>query len=365
MQSLPTLVQPLDSPQCTRYDWNSSSGQKSAARFEVVPGKDGPQLQIVAQTANDARFVHQLRVEPNTVYRFACQARGENIGTGARGAGISVADIPEGSPDISGSSQEWRSLEFYGKTGAEQQTLSVTVGLGGYGSLNSGLAWFRNIQVEKVANPPPGVRIVALQPQATPAPALFGPGHAGGAVIVALGLFGLLLAIWGSILRRRNRNGGEEVVDKSYTIAAPLEKIEAPDLALMVALSAVCLLVSLYNLGGHLAPETGWQPAQAGESVTIELSRETDLARLYYYCGINERSGDGSRYSIAVRNPAGIFIPLTSFTKNDVNIWKYSEMNVRTSAVRLLAETPGGRLNEIALVEKGSQVPLTGLKTAE
>ena len=133
----------------------------------------------------------------------------------------------------------------------------------------------------------------------------------------------------------------------------------------MAALTTVCLMVSLFNLGGHVAPETGWQAAKAGESVTIELGREVDLSRIYYYCGINDRSGDGSRFTFAARNPAGAFVGLTSFTKDDSGIWKFIEIAARTSAVRLTADTPGGRLNEIAVVEKGSRTPLTGLRISQ
>ena len=44
------------------------------ARFEIQPGKDVVLLQISAATPNDARFVRELLVEPDTVYRFACRS---------------------------------------------------------------------------------------------------------------------------------------------------------------------------------------------------------------------------------------------------------------------------------------------------
>src|ERR1700681_864940 len=91
MQSPPVDGRPLSPQQWTKYDWNASSGKNGAARFEIVQGKDGALLQIIASTPNDARFVHELAVEPNTVYRFACRARSEKVGSAARGAGISVA----------------------------------------------------------------------------------------------------------------------------------------------------------------------------------------------------------------------------------------------------------------------------------
>ena len=364
LSAAPVDAQSLDARQWTKYDWNDSAGKNGVARFEVVPGKDGPLLEIIAETPNDARFVHELAVEPGTVYRFACRAYSEKIGSTARGAGISVLGIHEGSPDVKDNDNEWQALEFYGKTGPDQQRLSVTVGIGGYGSLNSGLVRFKDIRVEKVENPPTGIRIAALQPQAAPAPVPGSWSRAGGYVITALGLLGLLLAVWGRYLWRRS----EDTVERGAAGRVPavaLHPIDRADIAVMAALSTVCLLFSVYNLGGHVAPETGWQAHKAGESVTIELGREADLSRIYYYCGINARSGDGSRFTLSARNPDGDFTALTSFAKEDVGIWKFIEVSVRTDAVRLTADTPGGRLNEIALVEKGSRIPLTGLRTVE
>lgn len=364
VSSPPVDVQSLDSQQWTKYDWNASAGKNGAARFEVVSGKDGVLLEIIAETPNDARFVHELAVEPDTVYRFACRAYSEKIGSGARGAGISVLGIHEGSPDIKDNNNEWQSLEFYGKTGPDQQRLSVTVGIGGYGSLNSGLVRFRDIRVEKIENPPAGIRISALQPQAAPASASSSWSRAGGSVVAALGLLGLLLAVLGRYLWHRP----EYTVERGtagLVPAAAQHPIDRADIGVMAALSAVCLLFSVSNLGGHVAPETGWQAHKAGESVTIELGREADLSRIYYYCGINARSGDGSRFTLSARNPDGDFVALTTFTKENVGIWKFIEVSVRTDAVRLTADTSGGRLNEIALVERGIQIPLTGLRVAE
>jgi len=364
MQSPPADGQPLAAEQWTTYDWNASAGKNGPARFEVAPGKDGAVLQIIAATPNDARFVHQLPVEPDTVYRFACKAYSEHIGSATRGAGISVLGILEGYFDTTGLNNAWQSLEFYGKTGPDQRTIAVTVGIGGYGSLSSGMVRFRDVRVDKVEDPPAGIRIAVLQPPAAPASAPDIWSRAGGLVIAALGLIGLLLAVWGHGLRRRSGNVVEKV-SADRVPAAAWRKIDRGDLAVMAALSTVCLLFSLYNLGNRVAPETGWQAHKGGEAATIELGRETDLARIYYYCGINARSGDGSRYTLSVRTPDGDFVPLTSFTKEDVEIWKFIEVNVRTSGVRLTAETPGGRLNEIVLVEKGSQTPLTGLTIGE
>ena len=133
----------------------------------------------------------------------------------------------------------------------------------------------------------------------------------------------------------------------------------------MTVLTALCLGISLYNLGGHSSPETGWQPASAGEAVTVELGKATDLSRFYYYCGINDRTGDGGKFTLSARDPNGAFVPLVSFTKDDVEIWKFADIAVKTNAVRLTADTPNSRLNEIAFVEKGSLTPLKGLSIGD
>ena len=185
--------------QWTRYDWNAASGKSGPARFEIEQGNDGVLLRIIAATPNDARFVHEVTVEPQTLYRITCRVRSQDVVSGARGAGISVIDILEGSPDIKGSSNEWQMLEFYGKTGPDQRKLSVTVGIGGYGSLNSGTAWFRDVTVAKIGNAPAGIPIASLQPPTVTTPVSAGRSGKGGAVIAVLGFFGVLLAVWGII----------------------------------------------------------------------------------------------------------------------------------------------------------------------
>ena len=75
----------------TKYDWNASAGKGGNARFDIEDGKHGGLLHISAAMPDDARFVRELKVEPYTVYRFACQVRTENVASSARGAGISFS----------------------------------------------------------------------------------------------------------------------------------------------------------------------------------------------------------------------------------------------------------------------------------
>ncbi|HIJ87193.1 MAG TPA: phospholipid carrier-dependent glycosyltransferase [Desulfuromonadales bacterium] len=352
----------LNAREWSQYDWNGTAANTGAARFMIVQNTDAAELLIVASAPNDARFVRDVAVEPDTVYLFSCQARSKNIGSDARGVNISVKDILGGSPEIPANEKEWQTLAFYGKTGPEQRKISVTVGIGGYGSVNSGTAWFRNISVRKAASVPADISVVPLLPADASSPPPAGTNRAGGLVIAVLGCFGLLMAWWGTILGKQNSRTGEEVTQNTVLTSEPQEKVERRDMAVMGALAAVCLLVSLFNLGGHHAPETGRLAATSGEFITVEFGREVDLSRIYYYCGINNREGDDKQYTFAARTSSGAFETVTSFVKKDSNTWKYREVAIRTTAVRLVANAPGSRLNELAFVEKGSRTPLTGLK---
>lgn len=361
-----SLLSPGDAGQWTTYDWNSSVGKGTKARFDI--GKEGRSLllHIAAEAPDDARFVRKLPVEPDSVYRFSGTVRTENVGESGRGAGISVTGILEGSPDVRGTSG-WKEVGFYGRTAHDQRTLSVTAGVGGYGSLNSGSAWFRAISMEKVANAPPGVKVASLVPAPVSAPApQVVRGRFGSFILWGLVLLAVILLAVGTWLRQRGAPSGP--VERRAAVAPQMPASAVPDATdygIMAALTIVFLVLSLSNLGGHKAPDTGWQPAEAGEYVTIDLGRKVDLARIYYYNGINERMFDGSRFTLSARDAQGRFAPVFSFAKNDSGIWKYEEVNVTTDAVRITADTPGGRINELAFVEKGSTTPLAGLRIGE
>ena len=190
--------------------------------------KDGGLLHVTSATPDDARFTREVAVEPATLYRLTCRVRTENVGTTARGAGISVTGILDGSRDIKGNSG-WQTVEFYGKTGADQRRITVTVGVGGYGSLNSGSAWFEDIKVEKAANVPPGVKVAALEPQPATASAPAGESRHGGMVVAAFSGFGLLLLAAGIFIRRRSGKADDGQKGDSTPSAPARKGVERTD----------------------------------------------------------------------------------------------------------------------------------------
>jgi len=67
------------------------------------------------------------------------------------------------SKDIRGTVDEWQYTELYIKTGENVETIKVSLGLGGYGNLNTGKASFDNVMLEKVDNVPDGARCVIVE----------------------------------------------------------------------------------------------------------------------------------------------------------------------------------------------------------
>ncbi|BCS53004.1 hypothetical protein GSbR_09890 [Geobacter sp. SVR] len=133
------------------------------------------------------------------------------------------------------------------------------------------------------------------------------------------------------------------------------------DILVMAAMTLVYLMVALYDLGSFKVPSTAWQPLQAGASFEIDFGRDIDISRIYYYSGINENRYDNAKFLILYRT-GDSYLPLADIEKKECGIWRYSELTVRTSRLRVVADPPGGTLNEIAIIERGSRTPLRNFR---
>lgn len=111
---------------------------------------------------NHARFIQRLEVKANGVYRFSGYVKTEGISSTASGAHLYVDGVAVHYPQVHDTGGQWTFLEFYGKTGKKQKELSFGVSVGGYGSVNSGKAWFDALSVEKVSSAPEGAEVFAL-----------------------------------------------------------------------------------------------------------------------------------------------------------------------------------------------------------
>ncbi len=145
--------------------WVTSPG---TSYLEAVTLEDGTTAALIENAGlNDARFEQTVTLRENTTYRLSARARAEGCGSGI-GANLSFMGIFGTSREVHDTRGEWEELALYARTGAGQKEATVAVRLGGYGSENTGKAWFTDVVLEEVSEVPVGELVLNLK---TPEPA--------------------------------------------------------------------------------------------------------------------------------------------------------------------------------------------------
>ena len=137
-----------------------------------APGQEPGELEVDNLEPNDGRWMQPLSLTPGW-YQLSVDIRTENVGDKEDGATISVMEDGIMSPDIKGTSG-WQRESLYLKVGAQGADVDVALRVGGFASLNSGRAFFRNAVLEKIDAPPPNAAptfdLDAIRKQAEPVP---------------------------------------------------------------------------------------------------------------------------------------------------------------------------------------------------
>jgi hypothetical protein len=107
-------------------------------------------------------------------YELSADIRTENVGTKEDGASISVMEDGIMSPEIRGTTG-WQRVSLYLKVGGKGADVDVALRVGGFASLNTGRAFFRNVTLVAIAAPPPNAAptfdLMAIRQEAQPVPA--------------------------------------------------------------------------------------------------------------------------------------------------------------------------------------------------
>ncbi len=324
---------------------------------------------IVNETPDDSRFKQQIQVKPSTYYKLSCWMKAENAGQDNKGANLSIEGLLDTTRDIRGTSADWEYAELYGVTGSKQQTLIVTLGLGGYSSINTGKAWFDNVAVEELKEAPANVNVVNLFMPEQNRPPVDGQAKPGTWIWAVVALL-VLLAGAAFIVKKsgkRTSTQSQSRIQTPTTIETDNDnqavKLDRIDVLIMSAVTFIYAVVALVNLGSVKVPQTGWTPARPNESITVEFDKEIDISRIFYYCGLGHGRPDEGRYRIQYQKTDGSFEPLATLDKEDIFIWKTAatpDVNLKT--LKIIVDKPGGTLNEIGFFEQGSTTPYTGFK---
>jgi hypothetical protein len=138
----------LTNPNLTEGTGNDPVGWVPAAHvlelstFNWLP-QNPPELDVSSPQPNDAFWAQDLLLGPGW-YHFTASVRSENVPEGNAGASLSIVDLGIGSPGVSGTS-DWQNVGFYVKVGACGAEGRLACRLGGFATMNTGLAACRDI----------------------------------------------------------------------------------------------------------------------------------------------------------------------------------------------------------------------------
>src|SRR5258708_10478428 len=107
-------------------------------------------------------------------YRLSGDNSTENVGTKENGASISIMEDGIMSPEIRGTAG-WQHVSLFLKVGGKGADVDVALRIGGFASLNTGRAFFRNATLVAIAAPPPNAAptfdLITIRQEAQPVPA--------------------------------------------------------------------------------------------------------------------------------------------------------------------------------------------------
>lgn len=138
-------------PETTEYKYESGNARTGNKCVTITCHKE-----------NDARYVQEVNVSENKMYMLSCWIRASNIPKEKKGANISIEGKLESSADVWETNGQWQQTAMYARTGAGITSFKVTVGIGTYGSTNTGIASFDDVSVVEVSSIPDGAVVCNL-----------------------------------------------------------------------------------------------------------------------------------------------------------------------------------------------------------
>jgi hypothetical protein len=172
-------------------------------KYEKSGGHSGGKyITIINHAQNDARIKQEISIKENALYKISGWIKTQNLDTNLKGANISIDGRLETSQDIRGTNGQWQYNEMYVKTGTGVNSMIITLGIGGYGSMTTGQASFDDVMVEEIGIPE-GAVVAQLGNMETPknaAPAIdFASIGGPTSTIWALVIAAIIVAIAGAL----------------------------------------------------------------------------------------------------------------------------------------------------------------------
>ncbi len=175
-------------------------------------------------------------------------------------------------------------------------------------------------------------------------------------------LFLISIGIWGFIRIRNIRK--DNIIITEYGLldtkreTKPLFTLTRKDFIIMLVMTIFYAIPAIYNLGGFAVPETGWAPSGKDDGFVIDLGRDVDVAKVMLYQGYNEEKYDGVKLDIKYLNSYNTYLSSEILDKTGFYSWLVTTKEFKTSKIKIVPNSPGAAINEIAVFEKGSTTPI-------
>ena len=300
-----------------REDWANEPGVSSISFDTGNPHTGAASIRIENYTINDVRLYQKIAVEPNSYYKISCMVKTDSVDSHGAGAAVSIIGINTISYGLKGTNRDFTEAVLYGKTGAAQCELEFAVGLGGYSSESTGIAWFDDVVVEKIENVPGEETVYSFENDTAPQDTGSGGNQPnsmsdGARVMLALAVLIVLAALALIALNITNgkgkrREAGPEIpqTDATGTGNAGLDKNDA---IVMLCMTAVYAAMTLIRLGGFIAPQTYWKPAGMTDTVVFEFETPVNVRKIKFNCNAvqnNDFDSEFALYAHAGDTPGG------------------------------------------------------------
>lgn len=306
-------------------------------------GYRGNCLVIDNKVSNDARVYKKISVKPESIYEIRFWVKTENV-TGGAGACLSCYD-GQGTAANTYDTSGWQEKVVYLQTKENQKSVNLALGVGGYGSVSSGKAYFDSLTVKKIDKAPAGSETTVFNENEKEKKVeaniwfklLFVTALVGGTA------YCVFLSV---------RSDKENAALHDGIIVRESVKFDRKDWIIVGILTLITALFSFYKLGSTKGtPNTYWKAANDDEYIVVNFTEETAIDRVVYFTGIERENG---LVRVQYLDETGAYIDAFEITKDDVDFykWKEKDASFTTTAVRIYAERAGLWLNEIGFYKK-------------
>lgn len=328
------------------YDYESEQNNKVVSTVCNYPRgfNDNTSLYIESVELNDIRVYKSISVDSNSCYRISVMVNASQGGEDGSGANISAIDCYE-YVEIKETYGRWKELEAYVKTKSNQNSIKLSLGLGGYDNTSKGYAIFDDLIIEKIDEIPINkstINLLSEEQKEEYTPNVYGK-------YIFAGLMGSIFIFSIAVYVKRK----DLVLDKKI-------KLKRKDYIIIAVLTLICMAVSFYKLGDFSGAENFWKAGEIGEYVIVEFPESINVKRMAHYGNVLSKG----YYEVSYLTEKGYKSAFTlgenienqtktRITKAKSFRWKYdNKINFVTQKVKIECKKPGWAINELAFFTK-------------